>query len=72
MTVVANVRDNRKLIFNLKNIQQRTKHQRPEINIQQSSQKSSKYQKHSTATIKPEHFTMLRKMEEFKNVVKSR
>ena len=62
MTAVANVRDNRKLIFNLKNIQQRTKHQRPEINIQQSSQKSSKYQEHSTATIslKPEHFTMLR------------
>ena len=59
MTAVANVRDNGKLIFNLKNIQQRTKHQRPEINIQQSSQKSSKYQEHSTAT-KPEHFTMLR------------
>ena len=69
MTAVANVRDNRKLIFNLKNIQQRTKHQRPEINIQQSSQKSSKYQKHSTATT---FHNVENKMEEFLKVVKSR
>ena len=69
MTAVANVRDNRKLIFNLKNIQQRTKHQRPEINIKKSSQKSSKNKKHSTAT---KFHNVENKMEEFLKVVKSR